>query len=133
MAGGQVTGAAVRDDAPEADDFGLVTRPVTSGAAPVIVKPVPAGTSTRTDVGQAVVSVLILAANANRLGATVFNDPGGSENLFLNFGPSASLVDFVVRLTRNGYFEVPFNYTGSIFGIWDGAGGGFARVAELTL
>lgn len=89
----------------------------------------PAGTGTTSSVPANVANVTILAANANRLGATIVND--GNANLYLKMGATASLTDFTVKVPANGYYEVPFNYTGIIDGIWNVANGN-ARVTEFT-
>ena len=112
-------------------ETGVVGTPLEVAGA-LVVTPVAAPTATRTNVAQSAVTVVILAANVARLGATVFNDPSNNSVLFLNFAATAALTDFTVRLTRNGYFEVPFRYTGTIAGIWASAGAGAARVTELT-
>jgi hypothetical protein len=88
-----------------------------------------AGTNTRTSVAAAVVDTSILAANTNRLGATIYND--STANLFLALGAAASTTDFTVKMVPDSYYEVPFNYTGAIRGIWASATGN-ARVGELT-
>ncbi len=89
-----------------------------------------AGTSAATNVTSAAVNTLILAANAGRLGATIYND--SNSRLFLKLGAVASLTSFTIRLGAQDYFEVPFQYTGIIDGIWDPVASGFARVVEFT-
>lgn len=94
------------------------------------VAPAPA-TGTVTSVAAAVTSTVILAANAGRRQAVVFND--GSANLYLGLTASAvSLTAFSVKVAPGGYFEVPWPvYTGQLTGTWDAANGS-ARVTELT-
>jgi hypothetical protein len=87
------------------------------------------GTSAVTSVASSVTSVSLLAANAGRLGATVHND--GTANLFVKLGATASATSFTVRIATQGYYEVPFGYTGAIDGIWSVANGS-ARITELT-
>ncbi len=89
-----------------------------------------AGTSTATNVASAIVNTLILAANANRLGATIYND--SNSRLFLKLGAVASLTSYTIRLGAQDYYEVPFFYTGIIDGIWDPVASGDARVVEFT-
>jgi len=84
---------------------------------------------TTTSVASSVANVTLLAANANRKGATIYND--GTQNLFVKLGATASTVDFTVRITSQGYYEVPFGYTGIIDGIWNVANGS-ARITEIT-
>jgi hypothetical protein len=87
------------------------------------------GTSTPTSVAANITSVMILAANSNRKGATIWNN--GTANLFIEFGATATASAFVAKISAGGYFELPFCYTGIISGIWDVANGN-ALVRELT-
>lgn len=87
------------------------------------------GTSTASTVAASATSVTVLAANSNRKGATIWND--STANLFIDFDSSASISDFAVKIAAGGYFELPFNYTGVISGIWSAANGS-ALVRELT-
>jgi hypothetical protein len=91
--------------------------------------PTKATTSATSSVASSAVSVTLLALNANRLGATVFND--SNKDLYLKLGAVASLVDFTAKLRAGDYYEVPANYTGVIDGIWSAVNGS-ARVTELT-
>lgn len=105
--------------------------PVTlaSDQSAVTANPTRSGTGTSSNVGSSASVVTLLASNSSRLGATVFND--SNQNLFLKLGSAASLTSFTVRVTPNGYYEVPYSYTGIITGIWSSANGN-ARVTELT-
>jgi hypothetical protein len=77
------------------------------------------------------VGIVVLAANALRLGATLFNNSDG--NMFLLLGSTATLALFTVRMVPNAYYEVPFNYRGAITAIWAVATTtGNAQVTELT-
>lgn len=91
-----------------------------------------AATPAQTAVNDTNSSTTILASNANRLGATIANDSSAVLYLLLGSG-TASATNYTVRMTQYSYYEVPYNYTGQINGIWatdpnDGA----ARVTELT-
>ena len=113
-------------------DGSAVTQPV-SGT--VTSTPTKSATATLSNVAASVTSVTILASNANRLGATIYND--SSSLLYLKFGSTASSTSFTVPMLGNStagaaaYYEVPANYTGIITGIWVSATGN-ARVTELT-
>lgn len=96
------------------------TRIVTKLSAPV---------STVSSVAASIVSATVLAANATRLGACIYND--SAAILRLKLGAVASAIDFTIELGMNDYYEVPFGYTGVIDGIWTAAVGS-ARVTELT-
>lgn len=86
-------------------------------------------TSTPNSVTAATSSGTILAANSNRRGATIWNN--STANLYIDFDSVASTSDFALRISAGGYFEMPFNYTGIISGVWDAVNGN-ALVRELT-
>lgn len=86
-------------------------------------------TSASSTVTGSITSGTILAANSNRKGCTIWND--STANLFIDFDSAASTTDYALKISAGGYFEMPFNYTGVISGIWDAANGS-ARVRELT-
>jgi hypothetical protein len=89
----------------------------------------PSGATTA-NVAAAITTNTVLAANAARRGATVWND--STAILYLRFGTfGASPTTATVKLVADAYFEVPFGYTGAIQGIWAAANGA-ARVTELT-
>lgn len=104
---------------PATGDYGLTVRPI----------PVLAATGTITSVTGAASSTLLLASNTSRVGATVFNDSGAI--LYLALATSASTTAYTVQLKSGDYYEVPFNFTGAIYGIWSSALGS-ARVTEVT-
>lgn len=69
-------------------------------------------------------NVTLLATNASRQGAAIFNDPrGAGGNLFVRLGASAGTLRYNVKIAPNGYYELPMRYTGAVNGIWDIAGG----------
>lgn len=89
-----------------------------------------AGTSVVTVVVASITSGVILAANAARVGASIFND--SNKTLFLLFGAgTASATNNSVSVPQGGYVEVPSNYTGVVTGMWNVANGN-ARVTEFT-
>lgn len=94
------------------------------------VKETRSATGTQTSVGDSASSVTVLASNANRLGATIYND--SSAALYLKCGATASTTSYAVKLFQDDYWEVPYNYTGIIDGIWASDAGGNARVTEFT-
>lgn len=94
-----------------------------------LVKETRSTTGTAANVTGSATSVTVLASNSSRLGATVFND--SSALLYLKLGATASTTSFTALLATNDYYEVPFQYTGIIDGIWSSATGS-ARVVELT-
>ena len=71
----------------------------------------------------------IATASTGRLGCTIFN--GGPGNLHVILGTAtASTSVFTARLSAGDYYEVPFNYTGLIGGIF--ATAGTAEVTQLS-
>lgn len=78
-------------------------------------------TVTPSEVDASIASVELLAANTNRKGATIWNN--SAAQLHLELGAIASQTAFTARLEPNGYYEVPFGYTGEIAGIWTAANG----------
>lgn len=94
--------------------------------------PLTAGTGTRTSVGSSASSVTILASNANRKGAIIYND--STQILYLDLsGGTATSSSYSVQIPSNGYFELPGPaiYTGAITGIWAAANGN-ARITEFS-
>jgi hypothetical protein len=88
-------------------------------------------TGSPASVASSAASVTVLAANAARLGATVFNESTQILYLLLQTGGTASLTTYTLQMAGGGYYEVPFQYNGALIGIW-AAANGFARVTELT-
>lgn len=79
-------------------------------------------------VNAATSSTTVLAANANRKGATIYND--STAVLYLALADTtASTTVYSVQIPAGGYFEVPNRYAGKIVGIWSAANGA-ARVTE---
>lgn len=100
-----------------------------SNPSSITITPSTSGTATPASVSASVTSVSILASNANRKGATIWNN--STANLYLELGATAGASAFTARLGAGGYYEVPFTYTGAISGIWDAANGS-ALVREFT-
>lgn len=142
---------------PGASDLGLVVRNIPSGTQPVsgtvtanagtgpfpvsdnggsltvdgavTANPRTAGTSAVTSVAGSASSVTLLVSNANRLGATVYND--STAILYVKLGATASTTSFTLKVFPEGYVEIPAYYTGVIDGIWASATGS-ARITELS-
>ena len=68
----------------------------------------------------------IATASTGRLGCTIFNSGPGNLHVLLGTA-TASTTLFTARLSSGDYYEVPFNYTGLIGGIFATAG-----TAEVT-
>ena len=71
----------------------------------------------------------IATASTGRLGCTIFNTGPGTLHVLLGTATASTSV-FTVRLSAGDYYEVPFNYTGLIGGIF--ATAGTAKVTELS-
>lgn len=91
-----------------------------------------ADTATISTVASQDTNITILAANANRIGATIFNNDTGL--LYIKFGATATATTSnTACIAAGGYYEVPAPvYRGIIDGIWTTSGSGSANVTELT-
>jgi hypothetical protein len=104
--------------------------PLPTGAATAAKQPGPAATSSVTNVSGSATNVTVLAANASRIGAAVYNDD--TKALYLKLGTVASATSFTVKMAAASYYEVPSWYTGAIDGIWEAGPTGSARVTEVS-
>jgi hypothetical protein len=71
----------------------------------------------------------IATASTGRLGCTIFNSGPGNLHVMLGTATASTSV-FTARLSAGDYYEVPFNYTGLIGGIF--ATAGTAEVTQLS-
>jgi hypothetical protein len=71
----------------------------------------------------------IATASTGRLGCTIFNSGPGNLHVMLGTATASTSV-FTARLSAGDYYEVPFNYTGLIGGIF--ATAGTAKVTTLS-
>lgn len=97
----------------------------------VTTSPNKSTTGTITSVGGSTSSVTLLAANANRVSATIFNDTVSGDILYVALSATSSITAFTFKLFPNSYWELPVDYTGAISGFWV-TGSGNARITELT-
>jgi hypothetical protein len=117
--------AEVTNAVPGAGDFGLVVRV----AGSVSVSGTRPTTSTVSIVTVTTASTTILASNANRLGAILWNVGG---NTFVKLGAAATTASFTVRMSTNSEWELPDPvYTGIITGITS-AGSNTVNATELS-
>jgi hypothetical protein len=86
-------------------------------------------TATLSNVSGSASSVTLLALNAARKGASIYND--STAILYVKFGTTASATSFTVKMAADAHYEVPFGFTGRIDGIWASATGA-ARITEMT-
>ena len=88
-------------------------------------------TSSVTSVVSAAVSTSILASNANRRMAILFNDC--DKAVYVKLGATASTTSFSYKLSPAQTLELPIPlYTGAIDAIWDAAPTGSMRVTEIS-
>lgn len=124
----------VRTAPPELSDPGLVVRVVSSssdGYLASLVNLPTSGTASRTTIANSTAAVTLLNLNSTRKGATVINT--SNRLLYLALGAaSATVSDYTIQISSNGYYEIPFGFTGRISGIWSASGSGGADVTELT-
>lgn len=88
----------------------------------------PATSATVTAVASSATVVTLQAANVERRGLTIYND--STKILFVKLGSAASASSFSVKISSNGYFEVPSDYTGIVTGLWQAVNGS-AYVTEI--
>jgi hypothetical protein len=75
---------------------------------------------------------VLLAANAARIGATIYNNISNGF-LYIKLGAGATPADWGVKIAPGYVYELPFPaYTGQITGVWSVAGGGTAQVTETS-
>ena len=90
----------------------------------------PSTTATKSNVTSAASDTLLLASNTSRLGTVIYND--SNATLYISLGTvTASLTSYTFQCGPGGYYELPFNFTGQIRGVWSSANGA-ARITELT-
>lgn len=94
------------------------------------VKEKRSGTGTVTSVNDTATSTTLLAANASRLGAIIYND--SEAVLYVKLGATASTTSFTYKVAASGTVEIPFGYTGIIDGVWASDSTGAARITEMT-
>lgn len=92
----------------------LLPAALVNGAFSVISRSSTGTLSTVTGTGA---SISVLAANANRRGASINNLSGVTVSLRLQ-AAAASAANASVTLTAGQYYETPFGYQGEIRGLW---------------
>jgi hypothetical protein len=72
-----------------------------------------AASETTSSVSILATAFTVLAADANRLSATIFND--STTDVYVKFGSSASTSDFKVKLGPGDYYEFPRNQQDEVY------------------
>lgn len=75
-------------------------------------------------------SVALLSANTRRAGASIQNTSTAILYLLLGGGTATATTAHSVQIPSNGYYEVPYGFTGAISGIWASANGS-ANITEF--
>lgn len=96
------------------------------------IVPVPSRFGTQTIVASTAAAggVEILAANASRIGFSLWNDSTQILYLLLSDDVPTSTV-WTLAMAAGSYFEDPWRYTGRVMGIWASANGN-ARITEFS-
>lgn len=87
-------------------------------------------TGSNSSVAGSTSQVTLLAANANRKGATIYND-STLNALKISLGGTTTSTSFTLVIASTGYYEVPYGYTGIITGVFASATGA-ARITEVV-
>lgn len=105
---------------------------IASDQSTITVAQLKGATNTVTSVASSASSVSLLASNANRTGATFYND--SSAIAYVKLGTTASTSSFTIAMAAGSYYELPFEnkmYTGAIDAIWASATGNM-RISEFV-
>lgn len=76
------------------------------------------------------IATVLVAANEGRRGLTLFNHSVGS--VLIDFGKAPTPQDYAVLIAPQGYYELPYIYTGEIQGLWADSGGIGVVVREFV-
>jgi hypothetical protein len=118
--------AEVMNTAPVGTEFGLVVRV----AGSVTFSETRPATSTVASVALSTTVATLLASNANRLGAILWNI--GAAQAYVKLGAAATTASFTLRMSVQSFYELQTPvYTGIITGITS-AGTSTTLVTELT-
>lgn len=83
-----------------------------------------------TEVACSISTVSLAQNNPDRLCLIIMNDT--NKDMYLRFGPGASLLSFSLIIPKDAVYEVPSCWTGEVTAVWKNPGTGFARVTELS-
>lgn len=94
-----------------------------------VASQIPASSTNFQSIASSTTAVTLLEDNRERLGASIYNDSTAVLFLLLGVGTPSSTV-YSVQLPADAYFEVPYNFTGKISGVWESVNGS-AKVTEF--
>lgn len=99
--------------------------------APTQPLPLTSSNSNVASVPVSATSVLLIAANLNRIGLLIYNT-STKQTLFLGLG-TAAVVNSAIAIPANSYYELPVDFTGAVNGIWAAADpAGAAKIIEFV-
>ncbi len=102
---------------------------VTGGTALPVSWPTSATPTITSPASITTVAAVVLASNTARKGAAIYNESGAIA--YLALGTTATLTAYTTQIPIGGYYEVPFQYTGALWGITV-SGTAVLRVTEVT-
>jgi hypothetical protein len=102
----------------------------TSGRLRVSALTNKATTSAVTSVASSTSNTTVLASNASRVFASIWN--GSNKLMYAKLGTTASTSSYSIQILPGSYWEVPNDYTGEIDAVWANGTSGNALVTELT-
>ncbi len=112
---------------------GTSARQVTgnAGSTPITGIPAEADTPDITRVTASTSSVLIKAANTNRLELILFND--SNKDAFVKYGTTATSTSFTALMPPSSHYFIDLaRYTGRVDAIWKTGVSGAMQITELT-
>lgn len=109
---------------------GTTLHPLLTDGSGRIVTTQKSQSSSITPVSASASNVQLLAANASRLGASVYN--GADQNMYVVLGDTLTTESYSVKVAVDQYYEVPFGYTGVLYAVWDAGPEGYAQVTEVV-
>jgi hypothetical protein len=83
-----------------------------------------------TTVASSASSVSLISANTKRKGLTIQNTSTAILYALLGGGTATATTAHSVQIPSNGYYEVPYGFTGAVSGIWASANGS-ANITEF--
>jgi hypothetical protein len=88
-------------------------------------------TSNVTTVAGATTNTSILAANATRIFASIYNGTNKNMYILCNSG-AASTTNYSIVLITGSYWELPVDWTGAVNAVWANGVSGNALITEMT-
>lgn len=109
---------------------GTTLHPILTDGSGRIVTTQKAASSSITPISASASNTQLLAANASRLGASIYN--GADQTMYVALGNTLTTESYSVKVAVDQYYEVPFGYTGVLYAVWDSGPEGYAQVTEVV-